>query len=45
VRAHVRHGHTQYDGLLANGVARDEARARVATPVAKCFDMWQRGRS
>jgi hypothetical protein len=45
VRAHVRHGHTQYDGLLANGVARDEARARVTALVAKCLDMWQRGRS
>jgi len=45
VRAHVRHVHTQYDELLASGVARGEARARVAAPVAKCLDTWKRGRS
>jgi hypothetical protein len=45
VRAHVRHVHTQYDELLASGVAREEARARVAAPVAKCLDTWQRDRS
>ncbi len=45
VRAHVRHVHTRYDELLASGVAREEARARVAAPVATCLDAWQRGRS
>jgi len=45
VRAHVRHVHTRYDELLASGVAREEARARVAAPVAKCLDAWHRGRS
>ena len=45
VRAHVRHVDTPYDELLAGGVAREEARARVAAPVANCLDMWQRGRS
>jgi hypothetical protein len=45
VRAHVRHVHTGYDKLLASGVAREEARARVAAPVAKCLDTWQCVRS
>jgi hypothetical protein len=44
VRAHVRHVHTKYDELLASGVARDEARARVGASVANCLDTWQRGR-
>jgi hypothetical protein len=43
VRAHVRHVHTRYDELLASGVAREDARARVAASVAKCLDTWQRG--
>jgi hypothetical protein len=42
VRAHVRHVHTRYDELLASGVARDDARARIAASVAKCLDTWQR---
>jgi hypothetical protein len=42
VRAHVRHVHTRYDKLLASGVAREDARARVAASVAKCLDTWQR---
>jgi hypothetical protein len=42
VRAHVRHVHTPYDELLTSGVAREEARARVAAAVAKCLDTWQR---
>ena len=45
VRAHVRHVHTRYDELLASGVARAEARARVAASVASCLDAWQRGTS
>jgi hypothetical protein len=40
VRAHIRHLHTGYDELLANGVSREEARARVAGPVAKCLEAW-----
>ncbi len=44
VRAHVRHVHTRYDELLASGVAREEARGRVAIPVADRLDTWQRGR-
>jgi hypothetical protein len=42
VRAHVRHVHTRYDELLASGMAREEARALVAAPVAKCLEAWQR---
>jgi len=41
VRAHVRHARTRYDNLLARGEDRDEARARVASDVAKCLDQWQ----
>ena len=41
VRAHVRHVHTRYDELLACGVAREDARARVAAVVAKRLDAWQ----
>jgi hypothetical protein len=45
VQAHVRHEHTRYDELLANGRARDEARALVATTVAKVIAPWQPVRS
>ena len=45
VRAHVRRIHTEHDELLARGVAREEARARVAASVAKCLEGWQRGRT
>jgi hypothetical protein len=45
VRAHIRHVYTRYDELLARGVAREDARARVADAVAKCFETWQRLRS
>ena len=41
VKAHVRHARTPYDRLLARGADRDEARARVASDVAKCLDRWQ----
>jgi hypothetical protein len=44
VKAHVRHARTGYDKLLARGVDRDEARARVASDVAKCLDRWQGAR-
>lgn len=39
--SHVRHVHTQYDELLAKGVGREEARARVAAAVADCIITWQ----
>jgi hypothetical protein len=45
VRAHIRHVHTRYDALLAGGMAREDARARVAESVANCVDMWQRATS
>jgi hypothetical protein len=45
VRAHVRHVHTRYDELLASGVPREEARARVAVSAATLLDTWQRSRS
>ena len=45
VRAHVRHVHTPYDELLASGVAREDARVRVAASVGNCLDAWQRGTS
>jgi hypothetical protein len=45
VRAHVRHVHTRYDELLAGGVVREEARARVAASVETCLESWQRDRS
>jgi len=44
VRAHVRHVHTQYDELLAQSVAREDARARVAQRVADCLQTWRPGR-
>jgi len=42
VRAHIRHVHTRYDGLLARGVPRLEARALVADAVAQLLSRWQR---
>ena len=44
VRAHVRHVHTQYDELLAHGLAREDARAQVAPSVADCLEAWRQGR-
>jgi len=44
VRAHVRHAHTRYDGLLARGVSRHGARATVAGAVEKWLERWQRAR-
>ena len=43
VRAHVRHVHTAYDELLARGVERMDARARVADDVRRVLESW-RGR-
>ena len=44
VRSHVRHVHTQYDELLAHGVAREDARARVEQRVTACLEAWRRAR-
>jgi hypothetical protein len=41
VRAHVRHVHTRYDGLLTKGLPRDEARALVAVAVTECVERWR----
>ena len=42
VRAHVRHTHTRYDELLANGWDRLDARAEVNTDVDHILDKWRR---
>ena len=41
VRASVRHRHTPYDQLLAAGVDRDEARARIAPALERVVDRWR----
>jgi hypothetical protein len=41
VRAHVRHVHTPYDGLLTRGLPRDAARALVAVAVADHVERWR----
>jgi hypothetical protein len=43
VRAHVRHAHTDYDLLLAEGRDRLEARDTVAAEVNEILDRWQHG--
>ena len=40
VRAHVRHEHTPYDGLLARGRDRLESRTEVDLEVARVIDAW-----
>jgi hypothetical protein len=42
VRAHVRHTHSEYDRLLANGVERLDARSAVADNVATVMERWRR---
>ncbi|MFF3398479.1 DUF2293 domain-containing protein [Streptomyces sp. NPDC002659] len=42
VRASVRHLDTEYDALLMSGVARHEARARVATVIEEVLASWSR---
>jgi hypothetical protein len=42
VRAHVRHTHSEYDRLLANGVERLDARSAVADDVATVMERWRR---
>ena len=41
VKAHVRHAHTRYDRLLAQGRERSEARADVADKVAEVLRLWR----
>ncbi len=41
VRAHIRHGHTSYDELLARGVDRSEARATVRGAVDDVVERWR----
>ncbi len=43
VRAHIRHAHTRYDRLLAQGWERDEARAATTPDVDRVVGRWQRG--
>ena len=40
VRAHVRHVHTPYDRLLAQGIDRGDARREVAAEVEAVLDRW-----
>jgi hypothetical protein len=42
VRAHVRHCHTSYDGLLMRGVERGEARTSVRAAVDEVVERWRR---
>jgi hypothetical protein len=42
VRAHVRHAHTPYDELLASGLDRSDARARVHDRVEDVLERWRR---
>jgi hypothetical protein len=44
VRAHLRHVHTKYDALLAEGVARDVARETVLPIVNDVARAWSRAR-
>jgi hypothetical protein len=41
VRAHVRHAHTQYDRLLAQGCERSDAREAVADLVEEVIHRWR----
>jgi hypothetical protein len=43
VRAHVRHVHTRYDGLLGGGWERHEARAAVGEEVEHILQRWAAG--
>lgn len=43
VRARVRHAHTPYDELLAEGVDRSDARARVHDAVERVLHRWRGG--
>ena len=39
--AHIRHCHTDYEALLAQGIERDEAREGVAGKLQRFYDGWQ----
>jgi hypothetical protein len=41
VRAHVRHRHTRYDALLAQGAERGDARALVSDAVDEVVEQWR----
>ncbi len=41
VRAHVRHGHTRYDELMAQGWSRSDARAEVESGVEEVLRRWE----
>jgi len=41
VKAHVRHIHTRYDGLLSSGWERNEARMAVADQTAQVMALWR----
>ena len=43
VAAHIRHRETNYDGLLARGLDRAEARAQVKSRVAEVLTRWKSG--
>jgi hypothetical protein len=43
VAAHVRHRETDYDGLLARGWARSEARSAVRDSVGEVMERWRNG--
>ena len=40
VRAHIRHGHTNYDGMLRAGASRDRAREAIRGIVDEKIDAW-----
>ena len=42
VIAAIRHNHTNYDELLANGVDRASARDRIADRVGAILDQWKK---
>lgn len=41
VEAHVRHTYTEYEGLLKDGVEREEARRRIRTKVRAVKEKWR----
>lgn len=43
VRAHIRHCETDYDTLLRNGIAREDARKQVEAKIQEVFKAWRGG--
>jgi len=43
VRAHIRHGMTEYDQLLLRGCDRSSARAKVEGQIREVLEKWQQG--